>query len=58
MQHLYRLGIYNVNLKPSNILINSEGVLKIRDYLGQRFLDMIFENEVYENNLDIKKVEC
>ena len=46
MQYLYELEIYGINLKPHNILINSEGVLKIRDYLGQKYLDDIFANEV------------
>ncbi len=52
MRYLHSKKIYNINLKPNNILVNGEGVLKIRDYIGKPFFDILTSesSEDYTND--------
>lgn len=41
VQYLHQNEIYNLNLKESNILVTQNGELKIRDYIGKTFFDIL-----------------
>jgi serine/threonine protein kinase len=38
LQHFHNLGILYQNLKPDNVLINSDGYVKLTDFGIQRLL--------------------
>lgn len=41
VKYLHENNIFNLNIKESNILITKNGVLKIRDYIGKTFFDIL-----------------
>lgn len=41
VQYLHQNEIYNLNLKDTNILVTQNGELKIRDYIGKTFFDIL-----------------
>ena len=51
LKYLHSKNVFNINLKPSNIFVNKFGVIKIKDYLGKSFFDIL------ENNSDKIKSE-
>lgn len=57
MSYLHQNNVYNINLKPENILLDERGNFVHRDYLGNFYLEY-FENgnqDFLEMNQEVEK---
>ena len=54
MKYLYSKKIYNINLKTNNILFDRTGVLKIRDYIGKTFFNLLTNESSDESSMEDK----
>ena len=55
MQFLYQQDIYNINLIPNNIFINEFGIVKIRDYIGKSFFELLENGSAFSESLETKR---
>ena len=68
MSYLHSKKVYNINLKINNLLLDGNGIIKLRDYIGKPFFDIItgeaddgdreygVENGVYEDVMSLIRV--
>ena len=55
MKYLYSKKIYNINLKTNNILFDRTGVLKIRDYIGKTFFNLLTNESSDDNSIEDRR---